>query len=121
MATAYAETMGDAVYWHIDPSLAGYSQFGVVIEWPVRSIAKRALQNFWKRHPKSKGSLEAWHQGGRPCRLGIPIGRQRALSFSQRSAGQPGRFQRGGESVLAYREDQLPVPNSVYPIHRHTR
>jgi len=28
----------------------------------VRSIAKRALQNFWKRHPKSKGSLEAWHQ-----------------------------------------------------------
>jgi mRNA interferase HigB len=47
---------------HIDPSLAGYSQFGIVIEWPVRSIAKRALRNFWKRYPKSKSSLEAWHQ-----------------------------------------------------------
>ena len=62
MATAYAETMGDAVYWHIDRSLAGYSQFGIVIEWPVRIIAKRTLRNFWKRYPKSKGSLEAWHQ-----------------------------------------------------------
>lgn len=28
----------------------------------MRIIAKRMLQNFWKRYPKSKGSLEAWHQ-----------------------------------------------------------
>lgn len=62
MDTAYAETMGDAVYWHIDPSLAGYSQFGIMIEWPVRILAKRVLRNFWKRHPKAKGPLEAWHQ-----------------------------------------------------------
>ena len=62
MVTAYAGIMGDAVYRHIDPSLAGYSQFGIVIEWPVRIIAKRALRNFWKRHPKAKGPLEAWHQ-----------------------------------------------------------
>lgn len=29
---------------------------------PVRIIAKRMLRNFWKRHPKAKGPLEAWHQ-----------------------------------------------------------
>ncbi len=28
----------------------------------MRIIAKRALRNFWKRHPKAKGPLEAWHQ-----------------------------------------------------------
>jgi len=28
----------------------------------VRIIAKRTLQDFWKRHPKAKGPLEAWHQ-----------------------------------------------------------
>lgn len=28
----------------------------------MRIIAKRTLRNFWKRHPKAKGSLEAWHQ-----------------------------------------------------------
>jgi mRNA interferase HigB len=28
----------------------------------VRIIAKRTLRTFWKRHPKAKGSLEAWHQ-----------------------------------------------------------
>ena len=28
----------------------------------MRIIAKRTLRNFWKRYPKSKGSLEAWHQ-----------------------------------------------------------
>ena len=29
---------------------------------PVRIIAKRTLRTFWKRHPKAKGPLEAWHQ-----------------------------------------------------------
>jgi mRNA interferase HigB len=29
---------------------------------PVRIIAKRTLRAFWKRHPKAKGPLEAWHQ-----------------------------------------------------------
>jgi mRNA interferase HigB len=28
----------------------------------VRIIAKRTLRTFWKRHPKAKGPLEAWHQ-----------------------------------------------------------
>jgi mRNA interferase HigB len=28
----------------------------------VRIIAKRALRAFWKRYPKTKGPLEAWHQ-----------------------------------------------------------
>lgn len=28
----------------------------------MRIIAKRTLRNFWKRHPKAKGPLEAWHQ-----------------------------------------------------------
>ena len=28
----------------------------------MRIIAKRTLRTFWKRHPKAKGSLEAWHQ-----------------------------------------------------------
>jgi mRNA interferase HigB len=28
----------------------------------VRIIAKRTLREFWKRHPKAKGPLEAWHQ-----------------------------------------------------------
>ncbi|MDH5639962.1 MAG: type II toxin-antitoxin system HigB family toxin [Nitrospira sp.] len=28
----------------------------------MRIIAKRTLQDFWKRHPKAKGPLEAWHQ-----------------------------------------------------------
>jgi mRNA interferase HigB len=28
----------------------------------VRIIAKRTLRAFWKRHPRTKGSLEAWHQ-----------------------------------------------------------
>ncbi|MBK9307465.1 MAG: type II toxin-antitoxin system HigB family toxin [Nitrospira sp.] len=28
----------------------------------MRIIAKRALRNFWKRYPKAKGPLEAWHQ-----------------------------------------------------------
>lgn len=28
----------------------------------MRIIAKRTLRSFWKRHPKAKGSLEAWHQ-----------------------------------------------------------
>ncbi len=28
----------------------------------MRIIAKRTLREFWKRHPKSKGPLEAWHQ-----------------------------------------------------------
>lgn len=28
----------------------------------MRVIAKRTLRNFWNRHPKAKGPLEAWHQ-----------------------------------------------------------
>lgn len=28
----------------------------------MRIIAKRTLREFWKRHPKAKGPLEAWHQ-----------------------------------------------------------
>jgi len=28
----------------------------------VRIIAKRGLRDFWRRHPKAKGPLEAWHQ-----------------------------------------------------------
>ncbi|MBI3355745.1 MAG: type II toxin-antitoxin system HigB family toxin [Nitrospirae bacterium] len=28
----------------------------------MRIIAKQTLRTFWKRHPKSKGPLEAWHQ-----------------------------------------------------------
>ena len=28
----------------------------------MRIIAKRTLRVFWKRHPKAKGPLEAWHQ-----------------------------------------------------------
>lgn len=28
----------------------------------MRIIAKRTIREFWKRHPKSKGPLEAWHQ-----------------------------------------------------------
>jgi mRNA interferase HigB len=28
----------------------------------VRIIAKRTLRNFWKRYPRAKGPLEAWHQ-----------------------------------------------------------
>ena len=28
----------------------------------MRIIAKRTLRTFWKRYPKAKGSLEAWHQ-----------------------------------------------------------
>jgi mRNA interferase HigB len=28
----------------------------------VRIIAKRTLRDFWKRHSKAKGPLEAWHQ-----------------------------------------------------------
>jgi len=28
----------------------------------VRIIAKRTLRTFWKRHPKTKGPLESWHQ-----------------------------------------------------------
>lgn len=28
----------------------------------MRIIAKRTLQDFWKRHPKAKGPLEGWHQ-----------------------------------------------------------
>jgi mRNA interferase HigB len=28
----------------------------------LRIIAKRTLRTFWKRHPKAKGPLEAWHQ-----------------------------------------------------------
>jgi mRNA interferase HigB len=28
----------------------------------VRIIAKRTLREFWIRHPKAKGPLEAWHQ-----------------------------------------------------------
>lgn len=28
----------------------------------MRIIAKRTIRQFWKRHPKSKGPLEAWHQ-----------------------------------------------------------
>jgi mRNA interferase HigB len=28
----------------------------------VRIIAKRTLRTFWKRHPRAKGPLEAWHQ-----------------------------------------------------------
>ncbi len=28
----------------------------------MRIIAKRTLRDFWKRHPKAKGPLEAWHQ-----------------------------------------------------------
>jgi mRNA interferase HigB len=28
----------------------------------VRIIAKRTLRDFWKRHPKAQGPLEAWHQ-----------------------------------------------------------
>ena len=28
----------------------------------MRIIAKRTLRTFWKRHPKAKGPLEAWHQ-----------------------------------------------------------
>lgn len=28
----------------------------------MRIIAKRTLRDFWKRYPKGKGPLEAWHQ-----------------------------------------------------------
>lgn len=28
----------------------------------MRIIAKRTLRAFWKRHPRVKGPLEAWHQ-----------------------------------------------------------
>lgn len=28
----------------------------------MRIIAKRTLRTFWKRHPRAKGPLEAWHQ-----------------------------------------------------------
>ena len=28
----------------------------------MRIIAKRTLRAFWKRHPKTQGPLEAWHQ-----------------------------------------------------------
>ena len=28
----------------------------------MRVIAKRTLRNYWQRHPKAKGPLEAWHQ-----------------------------------------------------------
>ncbi len=28
----------------------------------MRIIAKRTLREFWKRHPRAKGPLEAWHQ-----------------------------------------------------------
>jgi len=28
----------------------------------VRIIAKRTLRTFWKRYPKAKDPLEAWHQ-----------------------------------------------------------
>lgn len=28
----------------------------------MRIIAKRTLREFWTRHPKAKGPLEAWHQ-----------------------------------------------------------
>jgi mRNA interferase HigB len=28
----------------------------------VRIIAKKTLRDFWRRYPKAKGSLEAWHQ-----------------------------------------------------------
>lgn len=28
----------------------------------MRIIAKRTLRAFWKRYPKAKGPLEAWHQ-----------------------------------------------------------
>jgi mRNA interferase HigB len=33
-----------------------------MVDWRVRIIAKRPLRIFWKRHPKAKGPLEAWHQ-----------------------------------------------------------
>jgi mRNA interferase HigB len=28
----------------------------------VRIIAKRTLREFWERHPRARGPLEAWHQ-----------------------------------------------------------
>lgn len=28
----------------------------------MRILAKRTLRAFWKRYPKAKGPLEAWHQ-----------------------------------------------------------
>lgn len=28
----------------------------------MRVIAKRPLRDFWKRYPRAKGPLEAWHQ-----------------------------------------------------------
>ena len=28
----------------------------------MRIIAKRTLRDFWNRHPKANGPLEAWHQ-----------------------------------------------------------
>lgn len=28
----------------------------------MRIIAKQTIRQFWKRHPKSKSPLEAWHQ-----------------------------------------------------------
>lgn len=71
--------------------------------------------------PKGQRSVGSLAPGSRPRRLDIPIGCQSALSFGQRPAGQSGRLQRGGESVPAYREDQLPVPSGIYPLHRHTR
>ncbi len=28
----------------------------------MRIIAKRTLREFWERHPRARGPLEAWHQ-----------------------------------------------------------
>lgn len=73
-----------------------------------------------EKTPKGQRSFGGVAPGGRSSRLGIPIGRQSSLSFSQRAAGQSGRLQRGWKSVPARREDQLSVPSGLCPIHRHT-
>jgi len=44
------------------PVMRRCSHIGIVVLYPVRIIAKRTLREFWKRHPKAKGPLEAWHQ-----------------------------------------------------------
>lgn len=38
----------------------------------MRIIAKRTLRAFWKRHPKAKGPLEAWHQEVARAEWAIP-------------------------------------------------
>jgi len=83
---------------------------------PVRIIAKRTLSAFWKRHPKAKGPLEAWHQEVARADRATPLSLKsqfRSASLLQNNrvvfniAGNHYRYPPNQVEAIKFRMDQL--------------